>query len=240
MALTIESLVEAIRLGPSQAERNIALRLMGVSIDRVERYAPKAPQSTKDESVIRMSGYLYDAPQVASRQNYASAFFNSGAASLLSPWHVPQASSVSRGERVETVSVVNVTVEGTTVTIEYSDGSSRTYNLPTGEATPSYPMRVGWSADSTFSEAEFTEIGTTPRVAIPIRSGNDYLYLGFWLSSAAGTPSGIQVSGLLGAYSSFTENDPVSLTISGTPGQYWRTARPIGPEVGGGDISITL
>ena len=64
----------------------------------IERTAPKAPQSVKDEAVIRMAGYLAQSDYGGMRReqvgevafehatNHGRIFYNSGAGALLSPW----------------------------------------------------------------------------------------------------------------------------------------------------------
>ena len=57
--------------------------------ERIEREAPEAPQATKNRAAIRFIGYLYEAPPVNPSRNIStpeSAFRNSGARDLLSPW----------------------------------------------------------------------------------------------------------------------------------------------------------
>ena len=73
----------------------------------VEAYAPNAPQSVKDEAVIRSGGYLsgsdfgtvikesglpgHEAEYVT---NHSSMFRNSGAAALLTRWRIRRAGAI--------------------------------------------------------------------------------------------------------------------------------------------------
>ena len=91
MALTIAQLSAALRIGdgftdPDEPVLSILTRLKGVGEALVENDAPGAPDSIKDEVVIRVAGYLYDQPEAPSMAGYASAMKNSGASSLLSRW----------------------------------------------------------------------------------------------------------------------------------------------------------
>ena len=65
-------------------------RLLAVAESRVSAWAPNAPEDTRDEAGLVLASYLYDRPSVTSA-GYANAFTNSGAESLLSPWHVERA-----------------------------------------------------------------------------------------------------------------------------------------------------
>ena len=74
---------------------------------RVEREAPGAPQSIRDEAVIRYAGYMAGSDYGALRgetigprsieyvSNHANAWRNSGAAGLLSPWKVRRAGAIA-------------------------------------------------------------------------------------------------------------------------------------------------
>lgn len=82
-------------------------RIGAVAAERVERYAPGAPQPIRDEATIRFAGYLYGSdfggirketigPQeVEYIANHANAWRNSGAAALLAPWRVRRAGVIA-------------------------------------------------------------------------------------------------------------------------------------------------
>ena len=86
MAVTIDNLIQALRLGDTPEERTNAVRLMKVAKAIVDREAPNAPVVIKDEACIRLCGYLYDMPNAARGASFANAFRNSGAQALLSPY----------------------------------------------------------------------------------------------------------------------------------------------------------
>ncbi|MDE2812027.1 MAG: hypothetical protein OXM01_03330 [Gemmatimonadota bacterium] len=91
MAITVSELAAAVRLSdgtaePVDPELGILRRLMGVAQALIEKDAPAAPDSIKDECVVRMVGYLLDAPTSPSGQAFSNAWVNSGAASLASRW----------------------------------------------------------------------------------------------------------------------------------------------------------
>ena len=72
----------------------------------VEMYAPGAPESLREEAVIRFCGYLSQAGfgaiatedigtlKIEHVTNHAAAFRNSGAAALLSRWRVRRAGAI--------------------------------------------------------------------------------------------------------------------------------------------------
>ena len=74
---------------------------------RVEREAPGAPQSVRDEATIRYSGYMAGADYGGIRKevigprdteyitNHSNAWRNSGAAGLLSPWRIRRAGVIA-------------------------------------------------------------------------------------------------------------------------------------------------
>ena len=81
-------------------------RLGAVAAAMVEQYAPDAPQTLKNEAVIRFAGYLTEANYGAMQSqkvgdlegsyvaSHANAFRNCGAAALLSRWRVRRAGAI--------------------------------------------------------------------------------------------------------------------------------------------------
>ena len=71
----------------------------------VEKYAPGAPESLREEAVIRFAGYLAESsfgaimkedlgPLSVQHPNHAAMFRNSGAAALLSRWRIRRAGAI--------------------------------------------------------------------------------------------------------------------------------------------------
>ncbi len=88
MALTVAQLLNAIRAAPegevvSAQLTAIGTRLLAVGRALVDTYAPLAPEDVRDEAVIRVAGYLYDAPNVT---RSGVAWNESGARALVDPW----------------------------------------------------------------------------------------------------------------------------------------------------------
>ena len=86
MAVTTDTLIQALRLGDTTEEWAIAERLLGAAQEIVEKQAPRAPDVLQDEAIIRLVGYWYDMPNAARGAGYSNAFRNSGALSLVSPY----------------------------------------------------------------------------------------------------------------------------------------------------------
>ena len=90
MALTIEQLAAALRIGTGESEvlepeRTILLRLEAASRAVIDLMAPTAPAAIADEAVIRMAGYLYDRDPADGAPS-VNALRSSGAMGLISPW----------------------------------------------------------------------------------------------------------------------------------------------------------
>ncbi|MYA99310.1 MAG: hypothetical protein F4118_10560, partial [Acidimicrobiaceae bacterium] len=108
MAITVAELAAAIRVGTSTEETAQVTRLKAVGETIIENYADAAPDAIKDEALIRLAGFLYDAPNVA----YANALTGSGAASLLLPYRTHRAGIVeSSGGTVRAPSTQGVDVD---------------------------------------------------------------------------------------------------------------------------------
>ena len=101
MAVTITDvqLAAAMRIGDGstaleEPQASVIRRILGSSTAVVERYAPHAPESVHNEAVVRMAGYLYDAPPGMSTRT-ASAMRDSGAMDLLSSWRIIRAVAIT-------------------------------------------------------------------------------------------------------------------------------------------------
>ncbi len=98
--------------GGSSLTDDRAAQLGEAASQQVERFAPDAPQSTKNEAVLRVAGYIHTrAPRPVQsiqvggarldfRERFYSpnAFVNSGAKSLLIPWRRRRALPVEEVE----------------------------------------------------------------------------------------------------------------------------------------------
>ena len=95
MAVTVEALVAALRLGSSAEETAEATRLLAYATTALEAYAPGAPANVQNEAVIRLAGYLFDQPTTSRGDAYANAPRNSGALRMLLPYRVHRAGSTA-------------------------------------------------------------------------------------------------------------------------------------------------
>ena len=95
VTLTAAQLATAIRVGDSADETTQVTRLLATATAMVVKHAPNAPDAIQDEAVIRLAGYLYDAPQSPGGSNFAAIGRNSGAWALLLPWRVHRAGSTA-------------------------------------------------------------------------------------------------------------------------------------------------
>ena len=142
VTLTIAQLSAAVRLGDTAEETAQATRLLNLATQAIAKHAPDAPDVVQNEAVIRVAGYLYDAPQASAGAGFADILRNSGAAALLLPYRIHRAGStaeaVAAARAVGTADnpVVDVSVAGITLTVTFADGSQETHTLPagTGEA----------------------------------------------------------------------------------------------------------
>ena len=71
--LTVEKLSSALRLGDSPEERQEAERLLVYAGEAVIRHAPLASSAALNESIIRLSGYLFDQPNAGRGLSFANA-----------------------------------------------------------------------------------------------------------------------------------------------------------------------
>ena len=83
VTLSVAELARAVRAGTTDAETAELTRLLAVGSDVVIQFAPDAPEAILNEAVVRVCGWLYDAPTTGVRM--ANPLRNSGAAALLQP-----------------------------------------------------------------------------------------------------------------------------------------------------------
>lgn len=100
MAIDALALAAALRLGDGttaliEPELGIITRLHGMATAIVEERAPAAPATVKDEAIVRLAGYAFDAPTAGRGQTFANMFVNSGAGALLAPWIVQRIGAAS-------------------------------------------------------------------------------------------------------------------------------------------------
>ena len=95
VTITVGDLLSALRLGTTDAETAQATRLLSYATAAVEKHAPEAESTIiQNEAVVRLAGYLFDAPTAGRGAVYANALRNSGAAAILLPYRIHRAGSV--------------------------------------------------------------------------------------------------------------------------------------------------
>lgn len=100
LALTVEAIAIACRIGDSTDELAEVTRLKAVAEALVDEHAPDAPTALKQESVVRLCGYWFDMPNAPRGSSYANVMRNSGAGRLLLRYKVLRA----RGTAEDTMS----------------------------------------------------------------------------------------------------------------------------------------
>ena len=156
MALTDDTLAAAIR-----ADAATAGRLRPVAVEVVEKYAPGAPDTVKDEAAIRLAGYLLDAPPAPTGGGYAAALVNSGGAGLLSPWRVRRAGMIGGTATAETPAAETPAAEAPAI------------------------MRLGWADELPFVDSMFRWRGDIDGVEMDTAFGTPASF-GFWIAGDAG------------------------------------------------------
>ena len=96
--VSVSALAAAIRVDGNDANyASILSRLAGVGSAVVDIYADTAPLAIRQEAVIRVAAYLFDQPESPPGFGYVSAWRNSGAAALISPWVTRAAVAITPG-----------------------------------------------------------------------------------------------------------------------------------------------
>ena len=159
MALTLTQveLAAALRLGDSAEEVAEATRLLAYVTAAITKHLgasyEDAPEAVVNEAAIRLAGYLFDMPNAGRGLSFANAGRNSGAWTILLPYRVHRAGSTGNAiaaaqEAVGTTGnpVTDVVVDAGagTITVSFSDGTTRTDALPAG---------MGGGADQTARDA---------------------------------------------------------------------------------------
>ena len=137
--ISVAALLEALRLGTTEAETNQATRLLAYATAAVQKHAPEADSTIQNEAVVRLAGYLFDQPFTGRGPAFSNALRNSGSAAILLPWRIHRAGSTAEAVAVAQMDVgtpgnpvTNVTVTGSVLTITFADGETSDEELPEG------------------------------------------------------------------------------------------------------------
>ena len=88
VTITVAQLRAALRLNDSTEETAEVTRLLAYASEAVTKHAPWAAETSMNEAVRRLAGYLFDQPEAARGDSYANALRNSGAARILLPYRI--------------------------------------------------------------------------------------------------------------------------------------------------------
>ena len=149
VTLTDSELRAALRLGTTTQETTEIARLRALAIEMVERFAPDAPAPVQDESVVRVCGYMYDAPFASPGTRYSDPLRNSGAMMLLNPYRVHRAGRVDQ-ETEEPMGFVTVGHRdiGTTATDIASGLDRGTYRAYLGGTSVATMVGVAYGGEA--------------------------------------------------------------------------------------------
>ena len=180
LTITAQGVASAIRLTADPTAvleeplLGILTRQWAVARDRIDLYAPLAPQETKNEAAVRAIGYYFERPDVA------DPFRSSGALSLLAPYHV----------------LVTATLGVTAAASVPSVSTPETGINPAQPVHPGTHTRyVGWSDDLTVDAADIIASGQsqTGHITIPSHLNNAYLF--FAVPQSVGFPTSLIIGG---------------------------------------------
>ena len=160
LTLTVPELLSALRMGSTTEETQEATRLLSYATTAIKQFQGDAyadtPEAVLNESAVRWAGFLFDQPFASRGTAFASAITNSGAGAILLPYRVHRAGSVA--DAVEAAQeaigstgnpVTDVQVSGSSMTIVFANGATRTEALPSG-------MGGGPGEDATARDAAAT------------------------------------------------------------------------------------
>ena len=137
VTLLITELAVAIRAGDAAEETAELTRLLATATEMVTNHVAICPDSIHNEAVIRVCGYLYDAPTAGRTGNVLRL---SGAAALLLPYRIHRA-GLATSDALEAAQaavgtvgnpVIGVDVVGEELVITFADGTTETHILPAG------------------------------------------------------------------------------------------------------------
>ena len=171
VTLTVTELLAALRLGSGTEETAEATRLLAYASGAVAKYAPDAPDTAHNEAVIRVAGYLFDQPFTSRDSAYANALRNSGAASILLPYRIHRAGSVSNAVADAVASgtannpVIFVGLTGRTLCVMYANGTAVEIELPAATGVDETAVRAlvaDWAIVGNGSSIPANKLGNAP------------------------------------------------------------------------------
>ena len=138
--ITVAELLSALRMGSSTEETAEATRLLGYATEAISRHLGSAYEGTAEtivnEASIRLAGHLFDQPYASRGVGHAASLANSGAGSILLPYKIARAGSVAEAASLAVQSgtvgnpVVQISIVGNDLVVEYADASTADVPLP--------------------------------------------------------------------------------------------------------------
>ena len=143
LTLTVPELLSALRMGSTTEETQEATRLLSYATTAIKQFLgdtyADTPSEVVNEAAIRWCGYLFDMPFASRGTAFSSAITNSGAGAILLPYRVHRAGSVAEATAAAQAAigstgnpVTDVQVAGSSMTVTFADGATRTEALPSG------------------------------------------------------------------------------------------------------------
>ena len=176
--ITIPELLSALRMGSTPEETAEATRLLGYATEAISRHLGSAygstPESVVGEAAIRLSGYLFDQPYASRGTGHAASLANSGAGSILLPYKIARAGSVSEAAVLAAQSgsignpVTGIGITGNDLIITFADGGTTDVALPpsVSQGNPVVNMSLSGTTLTILHED-----GSTEEITLPTTGG---------------------------------------------------------------------
>ena len=196
-----------------------------------------------DVAATKLTGTIDDAriPSGVTRDTEVEDFAKTGNAATVGAAKIADAAV-----EIAKLATMNTGAANTFLSIDASGNLVWSSAVPSGGGgTPTPPaghnFRVGWSLDTTFSEAELTVSSDTYTATIPVPTPPDMIaYLAFWVKDqggAAHTPNDVRYAGTsISQINSY--EDPIAFTYSGEAGHLWRTTLRQDFNLAGDEIAL--
>ena len=267
VTLSIIELLDAIRVGHSDAEMAQGSRLRDYASLAVIKQAPNAPDVVHDEAVIVLAGYLFDKASGAAGAGFANAGLNSGAWSILADYRDHRAGNTNGVDAAAPAGGVDLSsvsawahlgnldeipadklgnAEGGAGSQIVDTSSGR---LPAGDVV----MRIGWAETQEPTDAIFTRddnhpddgasVGTVsglnPPVFPPALNSDGGLYMLVWIAASVSQVADVRLSG--GGGTLIGSGLPLaSYEYDGDAGTMWVSNQPLSPALSAYSISAVV
>ena len=235
VTITVAELAEANRIGSTTRETSEVTRLRDYAIAVISQHLGTTYDDTPDVVVnlaaAQLVGYLYDKPTVSGGVVLANAFKFSGAGQALFPYRIHHVGLVG-GDLVRAAQasvgtegnpVVDVTIIGAELVVEFADGTIERHDLPAGGGgTVDQTARDSAATAATAAgNAQTTADTNTAAVASRLQRTDVSPGTGIEITPTAGSTTGLTISAV----------EPTSGPTVLTGGWTWITLTPNAGEV---------